>query len=125
MLAQTKLISDYIDGCLSDKKSAEFLLQIQKNKSLKNEFVLIKDLNSFMKGKLFSETVETDPNFSLAETKAKEDVSTFLQEGKTNNEILKYLSSTSHLSHMKHWEKDADAALRLAGAVENDHGGKL
>ncbi len=40
-------------------------------------------------------------------------------------EILKFLSTTKHMPHMPHWEKDADAALRLAGAVENDHGGRL
>jgi putative DNA methylase len=40
-------------------------------------------------------------------------------------EILKYLSSASYIPHMIHWEKDADAALRLAGAVENDHGGRI
>jgi adenine-specific DNA methylase len=39
--------------------------------------------------------------------------------------ILKYLSKFNHIPHMTHWEKDADAALRLAGAVENDHGGRL
>ena len=39
-------------------------------------------------------------------------------------EILKYLSTTAHIPHMPHWEKDADAASRLAGAVENDHGGR-
>jgi putative DNA methylase len=39
--------------------------------------------------------------------------------------ILKYLSATNHIPHMPHWEKDADAALRLAGAVENDHGGRV
>ena len=39
--------------------------------------------------------------------------------------ILKYLSKLNHIPHMPHWEKDADAALRLAGAVENDHGGRL
>ncbi|MFV9645420.1 MAG: hypothetical protein ACNYWU_06315, partial [Desulfobacterales bacterium] len=39
--------------------------------------------------------------------------------------ILKYLSKLNHIPHMRHWEKDADAALRLAGAVENDHGGRL
>jgi adenine-specific DNA methylase len=39
--------------------------------------------------------------------------------------ILKYLSKLNHIPHMAHWEKDADAAMRLAGAVENDHGGKL
>jgi len=33
--------------------------------------------------------------------------------------ILKYLSKLNHIPHMTHWEKDADAALRLAGAVEN------
>ncbi len=92
MIAQTKLISDYIDGYLSDKKSAEFLLQMQKNKSLRNEFVLIKDLNSYMKGKLFSEAIETDPNFSFAETEARNDVEFFLQNGKTDKEVLEYLS---------------------------------
>jgi putative DNA methylase len=40
-------------------------------------------------------------------------------------EILKYLSTTAHIPHMPHWEKDADAASRLAGAVENDHGGRV
>ena len=39
--------------------------------------------------------------------------------------ILKYLSKLNHIPHMTHWKKDADAALRLAGAVENDHGGRL
>jgi putative DNA methylase len=40
-------------------------------------------------------------------------------------EILKYLSSAAHIPHMPHWAKDADAARRLAGAVENDHGGRV
>ncbi|ETR67526.1 MAG: hypothetical protein OMM_05089 [Candidatus Magnetoglobus multicellularis str. Araruama] len=40
-------------------------------------------------------------------------------------EILNYLSNSIHIPHMPHWEKDADAALRLAGAVENDHGGRM
>jgi adenine-specific DNA methylase len=40
-------------------------------------------------------------------------------------EILKFLSTTDHIPHMPHWKKDADAAKRLAGAVENDHGGRL
>ncbi|MBW2165399.1 MAG: DNA methylase, partial [Deltaproteobacteria bacterium] len=39
--------------------------------------------------------------------------------------VLKYLSKLNHIPHMTHWEKDAGAALRLAGAVENDHGGRL
>ena len=39
--------------------------------------------------------------------------------------ILKYFSKLNHIPHMTDWEKDADAALRLAGAVENDHGGRL
>jgi adenine-specific DNA methylase len=40
-------------------------------------------------------------------------------------EILNFLSTTNHIPHMPHWKKDADAAKRLAGAVENDHGGRL
>ncbi|MEA3325680.1 MAG: anti-phage-associated DUF1156 domain-containing protein [Euryarchaeota archaeon] len=36
-------------------------------------------------------------------------------------ELLKYLSSTSMTSSMEHWKEDAEAARRLAGAIENDH----
>ena len=35
--------------------------------------------------------------------------------------ILAYLKPLAHISHMPHWAEDADAAERLAGAVENDH----
>ncbi len=36
--------------------------------------------------------------------------------------LFHYLAAMAHAPHMPHWEVDADAALRLAGAVENDHG---
>ncbi|MBN1932159.1 MAG: hypothetical protein JW786_11185 [Desulfobacterales bacterium] len=32
---------------------------------------------------------------------------------------------THHIPQMHHWENYSDAALGLAGAVENDHGGKV
>ena len=35
--------------------------------------------------------------------------------------ILAYLKPLAHIGHMPHWAEDADAAERLAGAVENDH----
>ncbi len=35
--------------------------------------------------------------------------------------LLAYLKPLAHVSHMPHWTDDADAAERLAGAVENDH----
>jgi len=36
--------------------------------------------------------------------------------------LFHYLAAMAHAPHMPQWENDADAALRLAGAVENDHG---
>jgi adenine-specific DNA methylase len=53
------------------------------------------------------------------------EVSEYWNQRKSIIAVLKYLSKLKHIPHMTHWEKDADAALRLAGAVENDHGGKL
>lgn len=35
--------------------------------------------------------------------------------------LLSYLKPLAHIGHMPHWAEDADAAERLAGAVENDH----
>lgn len=32
-----------------------------------------------------------------------------------------YFKPLAHIGHMPHWAEDADAAERLAGAVENDH----
>lgn len=36
--------------------------------------------------------------------------------------LLAYLKPLAHVAHMPHWHADADAAGRLAGAIENDHG---
>ncbi len=35
--------------------------------------------------------------------------------------LLAYFKPLAHIGHMPHWAEDADAAERLAGAVENDH----
>lgn len=35
--------------------------------------------------------------------------------------LLDYLKPLAHIGHMPHWAEDAEAAERLAGAVENDH----
>jgi len=53
------------------------------------------------------------------------DVDNYWNQRRLIIEILNFLSTTKHMPHMPHWEKDADAAFRLAGAVENDHGGRL
>lgn len=53
----------------------------------------------------------------------REEVPTYWQQRKQIVVILNYLAALSHTSHMPHWEKDADAALRLAGVVKNDHAG--
>ncbi|SIT51343.1 DNA methylase [Paraburkholderia piptadeniae] len=40
---------------------------------------------------------------------------------KTILALLAYLKPLAHIGHMPHWHEDAEAAERLAGAVENDH----
>jgi len=57
----------------------------------------------------------------------REEVPTYSGKGQRKQMVamLKYLAALIHIAHMPHWEKDADAANRLAGAVENDHAGTL
>ncbi len=55
----------------------------------------------------------------------REETPTYWQERKKMVAVLNYLAALSHIAHMPHWEKDADAAKRLAGAVANDHAGVL
>ncbi|TKB23505.1 DUF1156 domain-containing protein [Desulfopila sp. IMCC35006] len=55
----------------------------------------------------------------------REEVPTYWEQRKQIVAILNYLAALSHISHMTHWEKDADAAQRLSGSVENDHEGRL
>ena len=55
----------------------------------------------------------------------RDEVPTYWQQRKQMAAVLNYLAALTHISHMPHWEKDADAAQRLAGAVENDHAGTL
>lgn len=40
---------------------------------------------------------------------------------KTILAVLAYLKNLAHVAHMAHWHADAEAAERLAGAIQNDH----
>jgi len=71
-----------------------------------------------------SETVRTD-DARQGLNWLREEVPTYWQQRKQIVAVLNYLAALTHISHMPHWEKDADAAQRLAGAVENDHAGTL
>jgi len=84
----------------------------------------------------FSGSLTRNMLFAIHETVRTEDareglnwlhteVGDYWNQRKSIIAILKYLSKLNHIPHMDHWENDADAALRLAGAVENDHGGRL
>jgi putative DNA methylase len=55
----------------------------------------------------------------------RDEVPTYWQIRKQMVAVLNYLAALAHIPHMPHWEKDADAAQRLAGAVANDHAGVL
>jgi adenine-specific DNA methylase len=89
-----------------------------------------------LSGTGFSGSLVRNLLFAIHETVRTEDsreglnwlhteISDYWNQRKLIIATLKYLSKLNHIPHMTHWEKDADAALRLAGAVENDHGGKL
>lgn len=70
------------------------------------------------------ETVRTD-NARQGLNWLREEVPTYWEQRKQIVAMLNYLAGLAHISHMIHWEKDADAAQRLSGAVENDHEGIL
>lgn len=70
------------------------------------------------------ETVRTD-NARQGLNWLRDEVPTYWQQRKQMAAVLNYLAALTHISHMLHWEKDADAAQRLSGAVENDHAGVL
>ena len=55
----------------------------------------------------------------------RQEVPTYWQQRKQIVAVLNYLAALENIAHMSHWKKDADAARRLAGAVENDHEGHL
>ncbi|MDZ7697074.1 MAG: hypothetical protein U5R49_09205 [Deltaproteobacteria bacterium] len=55
----------------------------------------------------------------------RDEVPTYWQIRKQIVAVLNYLAALAHISHMPHWEQDADAAQRLSGAVANDHAGVL
>jgi hypothetical protein len=55
----------------------------------------------------------------------REEVPTYWEQRRQIVAILNYLAALANIGHMTHWAKDADAAQRLAGAVENDHEGRL
>ncbi len=88
---------------------------------------------SHLKSEGFDQSLVRHLLFAVFETASKETV----QEGlsylkvevpdywntrKRSLEILRYLSRLEHIPHLPHWQKDAEAARILAGAVENDHG---
>jgi len=88
---------------------------------------------SHLQGDGFDESLVRHLLFAIHETVKKESV----QEGlsylkvelpdywnirKRALEILRYLSRLEHIPDLPHWQKDAEAARLLAGAVENDHG---
>jgi len=53
----------------------------------------------------------------------RDEVRDYWERRKQTVAVLNYLAGLSHITHMPHWQKDADAANRLAGAVANDHAG--
>ncbi|MDM8541738.1 DUF1156 domain-containing protein [Desulfococcaceae bacterium HSG9] len=91
---------------------------------------------SHLGGAAFSGTLTRNILFAIHESVQSEDarqglhwfhneVDNYWNQRKLIIAILKYLAASIHIPHMPHWEQDADAALRLAGAVENDHGGRV
>ena len=86
-----------------------------------------------LEGEGFASTLTRHVLFAIHETVQQENARAGLDYLKTDGAIdywgkrkailalLAYLKPLAHVGHMPHWAEDANAAERLAGAVENDH----
>ncbi|MDD2741613.1 MAG: DUF1156 domain-containing protein [Rhodocyclaceae bacterium] len=86
-----------------------------------------------LEGEGFASSLTRHVLFAIAETVRDENARAGLDYLKTDGAVdywgkrkailalLAYFKPLAHIGHMPHWAEDADAAERLAGAVENDH----
>ena len=86
-----------------------------------------------LEGEGFGNSLTRHVLFAIAETVREENARAGLDYLKTDGAVdywgkrkailalLAYFKPLAHIGHMPHWAEDADAAERLAGAVENDH----
>jgi putative DNA methylase len=86
-----------------------------------------------LEGEGFASSLTRHVLFAIHETVREENARAGLDYLKTDGAVdywgkrkailalLAYLKPLAHIGHMPHWAEDADAAERLAGAVENDH----
>lgn len=86
-----------------------------------------------LEGEGFASSLTRHVLFAIAETVREENARAGLDYLKTDGAVdywgkrkailalLAYFKPLAHIGHMPHWAEDADAAERLAGAVENDH----
>jgi putative DNA methylase len=86
-----------------------------------------------LEGEGFASSLTRHVLFAIAETVSEENARAGLDYLKTDGAVdywgkrkailalLAYFKPLAHIGHMPHWAEDADAAERLAGAVENDH----
>lgn len=86
-----------------------------------------------LSGDAFGDSLTRQVLFAIHEVVSEENARAGLNYLKTDGAIdywgkrkailalLNYLKPLAHVAHMPHWATDADAAERLAGAIENDH----
>ncbi|HMW55554.1 MAG TPA: DUF1156 domain-containing protein [Accumulibacter sp.] len=86
-----------------------------------------------LEGEGFARSLTRHVLFAIHETVREENARAGLDYLKTDGAVdywgkrkailalLAYLKPLAHIGHMPHWAADANAAERLAGAVENDH----
>ena len=117
MSEYTKKILNYIDNNLSEDDTDDFFFKLANNNDSRVEFRLIQELNMYMKGKLLSESIEDDDNFKQIEKEAKDDVSEFLLKGKTDNDILDYLSLVfpEKNNSVKNLIKEEEKEVKITG----------
>jgi len=92
MLADYYDIFKFKDNLLSSKESDEFIIKMKKDPELRKDFQMINELDEYMSAKLHCQEAEKNDDFKEIEESAKEDVRQFLVEGKTDKEVLEYLS---------------------------------
>lgn len=92
MSEYTKDIYNFIDNNMTEDESEAFVIKLNNNRELKEEFLMIQNLNEHMKGKLLSGNFENDEDLKQIEKEAKDDISNFILGGKTDKDVLNLLS---------------------------------
>jgi TolA-binding protein len=93
MSPDIKDIFRFLDGEMDQKESDKFSYMIENDMKLKEYVMQMKETDEFLSGRFSIRFIEDEPDFDRIFIETREDVKSFLHEGKTDLEVLSYLNS--------------------------------